>query len=372
MHFTVRSPFAILFSTLAIYFAVRLLVGEATVSRRFSMREEVDRRESASGEGGGEGENRRGSPGAEILGEFRYGWLGNLACCQLSLMVALMTKGTSWVVAIALVMLFAVQVFREVITRPITCRWGVCGLLLTLINIPVSIFSAGYDFESYDRYANLGGESELHFFEPTVVGRPGVISIEDGYLTFRWIDLLLHPQIDGRRQLDPRHRGSVWTQLYARANFAQFERHPRSWQTDNAFVLGLARATFILALYPMLLWLIGTATSIVAAVQRFRQLGVAGLLDNSMSLALLISLGYLAFIVKFTASYRDFSAMKFIYILPGALPMAMLWLQGANDVWNAWCHTHKAKWMMLVMLWLVPFLYVSTLVALIGQLWVTS
>lgn len=133
---------------------------------------------------------------------------------------------------------------------------GSTSLALIAIIIPMSILFSGHEFDSCDHYASRGRLTPLNFFEPTVVGRPGVISIEDAYLTFRWIDLLLHPQIDGRLALEPRHRGSLWTQLYGRANFAQFERHPRSWQTDSTLVLGLARVTFVLALWPMLLWLV--------------------------------------------------------------------------------------------------------------------
>ncbi len=83
-----------------------------------------------------------------------------------------------------------------------------------------------------------------------------------------------------------------------------------------------------------------TESSKQSAIQRSGQLlpppGQAGRKlpqSNFGSLfSLLVCLGYIAFIIKFTADYRDFAAMKLIYMLPGVLPFALALLEGMQTV----------------------------------------
>ena len=57
-----------------------------------------------------------------------------------------------------------------------------------------------------------------HLIEKTNPTRPGLTSVVDGLLTFRYVDLLRHPRNTQGRRVYPRHRTSVWTQVYARTH----------------------------------------------------------------------------------------------------------------------------------------------------------
>ena len=130
---------------------------------------------------------------------------------QLVLTCALMTKGTTWVVAIAMLLIFFIRALVDESKQQ--SRLFVCLYIVTVLNGLISIQLAGYDFEHYDVYANMGRGQPLHVWEKTNVGRPGVQSIVDGYLTFRIVDLVRDPQITNEKAIEQQHRTSVWTQL---------------------------------------------------------------------------------------------------------------------------------------------------------------
>jgi len=347
---------------------------------------------------------------------------------QLVLTCALMTKGTTWVVAIAMLHIFFIRALVDESKQQ--SRLFVCLYVLTALNGLISIALAGYDFEHYDAYANMGRGQPLHVWEKTSVGRPGVQSIVDGYLTFRIVDLVRDPQITNGVEIKQQHRTSVWTQLYARANFAQFEQHPPSWLTTDPNVMIIAKCSFVLGLLPLLFLLEGlargsldslralwrwvkrqpsrasagtrpTESSIPLPFQSSGQLlpppgqagrkaislGAASALGSSKRVAspdqswcvltqnnfgslfcLLICLGYIAFIIKFTADYRDFAAMKLIYMLPGVLPFALALLEGMQTVIERLRPYKFAERMVHCVLFCLVILHGVGIVALVKQL----
>jgi len=251
-------------------------------------------------------------------------WLG--AATQLIISAALMTKGTTWVVAIAMVIIFFV---RALIEESMWRSRLFAGLyVVTALNGLISIEIAGYDFGHYDVYANMGRCQPLYIWEKTNVGRPGVQSIVDGYLTFRIADLLRDPQITNDVPIEQQHRTSVWTQLYGRANFSQFEQHPPSWLTTDPNVMQVARCSIVLGLLPLLFLLVGLTRGGVRSILAWRTWGVPVQIDYARLFCVLVCFGYIAFIIKFTADYRDFAAMKLIYLLPGVLPFTLALAEG--------------------------------------------
>ena len=329
-------------------------------------------------------------------------WLSVAA--QFMLTCALMTKGTTWVVAIAMLIVFFVRALLDDSKQRSRLFAGL--YLVTALNGLVSIPLAGYDFEHYDVYANMGRDQPLHVWEKTSIGRPGVQSIVDGYLTFRIVDLVRDPQITNGVEIKQQHRTSVWTQLYARANFAQFEQHPPSWLTTDPNVIVIAKCSFVLGLLPLLFLLVGivrgslrslselwrwvkrqpsrasagtrpTESSIQSAFQSSGQLlpppGQAGRKaiqkSNFASLfSLLVCLGYIAFIIKFTADYRDFAAMKLIYMLPGVLPFALALLEGMQTVTERLRQFKSADRMVHCVLFCLVILHGAGIVALVKHL----
>ncbi len=245
---------------------------------------------------------------------------------QLLLSVAVMTKGITWVVAIAMVIVFLVRALIEESTERSRLFAGM--YVVTALNALVSIQLAGYDFDHYDVYANMGRGQPLYVWEKTSVGRPGVQSIVDGYLTFRIVSLLRDPQITNGIPIEQQHRTSVWTQLYARAHFAQFEQHPPSWLTTDRSVLMVARCSLVLGLLPLVFLLVGLACGGLRSMLAWRSWGVPDQSNYASLFCSLVCFGYIAFIIKFTADYRDFAAMKLIYMLPGVLPFAVALAEG--------------------------------------------
>ena len=337
-------------------------------------------------------------------------WLG--IGTQLVLICALMTKGTTWIVAIAMLFIFFFRALVEESKQQ--SRLYVCLYIVTVLNGLFSIQLAGYDFEHYDVYANLGRGKPLYFWEKTSVGRPGVQSIVDGYLTFRIVDLVRDPQITNERAIEQQHRTSVWTQLYARANFAQFEQHPKSWLTTDPNVMFIGRCSFVLGLLPLLFLLVGLAfgslramhelwlwvgqkriepealaekgietrsVSSMGSVKAASALG-SGNGDSPSSQSLiasqqssyarlfcsLVCLGYIAFIIKFTADYRDFAAMKLIYILPGVLPFALALLEGMQTAMDRLSQFKIVEPAVHCVLFCVVFLHGAGIVSLVNHL----
>ncbi len=328
---------------------------------------------------------------------------------QLMLTCALMTKGTTWVVAIAMLMIFLVRASLDESKQH--SRWFAGLYILTVLNGFASIQLAGYDFEHYDVYANMGRGQPLHVWEKTSVGRPGVQSIVDGYLTFRIMDLVRDPQITNGKAIEQQHRTSVWTQLYARANFAQFEQHPKSWLTNDPNVLLIAKCSLVLGLLPLVFLLVGLARGSLRSTRQLwlwvglkkiepealadngsrasetRSVGSASASGSSKSdfssgqssgvpqqsnfaslFSLLVCLGYIAFIIKFTADYRDFAAMKLIYMLPGVLPLALSLLEGMQTVTERLSHVKFVDRMVHCLLLCLVILHVAGIVALVKQL----
>ncbi len=291
---------------------------------------------------------------------------------QVALSCALMTKGTTWVVPIAILIIFLLRSFLEESKKQ--SRWFAGLYVATALNCFVSIQLAGYDFVHYDVYANKGRGHPLYLWEKTIVGRPGVQSIVDGYFTFRIVDLILDPQIardpqlPGGVRIGQRHCTSVWTQLYARTNFAQYEQHPASWLTTKPYVIFIARCSYVLGLLPLLFLLVGLARGILRSLHAWKSFGMPQPGNYASLFSLLVCLGYIAFIIKFTADYRDFAAMKLIYILPGVLPFAYALLEGMQTAIGQRCHVRFVGQIVHCSLLCLLILHCAGIAALVAQL----
>jgi Dolichyl-phosphate-mannose-protein mannosyltransferase len=281
------------------------------------------------------------------------------------LSLALMTKGTTWVVGIAMLIVLLIRAMKDESRK--TSIFFVVLYVITSLNGLLSIQFAGYDFERYDVYANRGRGTPLYFWEKTDVGRPGVQSIVDGYLTFRIVSLLRDPQITNGVSNEQSHRTSVWTQLYARANFAQYEQHPKSWRTTDRNALSVAKCSIVLGLLPLAFLWMGIASGFVRTVGAWRTWGIRGF-DYSRFFCSLLCAGYIAFIIKFTADYRDFAAIKLIYMLPGVLPFSLAMLDGAQKVAGPLARIRIVRHLLDGILGSVILLHALGIVLLVRQL----
>jgi hypothetical protein len=189
-------------------------------------------------------------------------------------------------------------------------------------------YGANYVQEGTPFGINIEPQPFPHIFEKTYVNRPGVTSIADSYFTFRWIDLLKTPYISTQgSEAYPRHRTSLWTQVYARANSLHFDQWPLSWQTQDAWIINIGRVIFVLALVPAGLFLLGL-------LRRVSSLRKPSFLSEADYLAIMLHClalaGYIAFLVIYTLRYRDFATMKAIFIFPALISMTFFLGSGLN------------------------------------------
>ncbi len=205
------------------------------------------------------------------------------------------------------------------------------------------------------------------FWKETYYGRPGITSVANSYLTFRFMDMLKHPMITNGEEIIPLHRTSFWSQLYGRAHFIYFDAWPYSWQTWNPDLIDLGRVILVIALLPTGLFLWGFIREVgrwATAVARF-DLGFVALSHEWMFLFFFTA--YIVFLLYGTAIYRDFCFIKAIFVFPAILAAAHIFTVGLDPAYKA---LDKARWKLILDLGLgsLLVLYGWSVVSLILKL----
>jgi hypothetical protein len=166
-------------------------------------------------------------------------------------------------------------------------------------------------------------------FKQRPVAQPGILSVQDGFFTFKFIDLLRHPRIEnGPAYLSS--RTSLWTQLYGRAYSVHFDNWPYSWSTTGEQGFPLSRAIYILALLPTLLLLVGAAMEIFLTLKSLIKRNPALAAETNYGLTALIFSGFVLFIILYALEYRDYSVMKAIFLYPAMLAFPLLFLRAGE------------------------------------------
>lgn len=304
---------------------------------------------------------------------FRTGGRRPLAVMSIATVLATLSKGNGLVVFAAIVVTFGLALVRA---------GGMAGLARSQALRPGTAFVgffllAATVFGSYrsnwedtgNPFAINGDPAPLpHWFEPTYVYRPGTTSIVQTYFTFRFIGLMREPAITNGIPPHPRHRTSLWSQLYGRAHLAHFSQHPPSWKNASSLVFGLARAILVLALLPTALLIAGVARGALRLVlDRRSETTHAGerLAENLLVLTII---GFLSFIVLYTLTYRDFATMKAEFLFPALYPCAVLL---ARELDRARARLESRRWRpgaIPAALTALLLLYVADVVVLAAQL----
>jgi hypothetical protein len=132
-------------------------------------------------------------------------------------------------------------------------------------------------------------------------------------------------------------------------------------------VLDLGRLIFVFALFPMVIMLSGLLKNVLSAV---RLTVTARLADRPLSDWLLVisSVGYILFIVALRLQFKDFGAIKAIYLLPGFLGFLLLFARECERFY-AWC-ADKRLWSRSadVIFAGLLLLYIADATILLGQL----
>ena len=160
------------------------------------------------------------------------------------------------------------------------------------------------------------------FFEKTYVRRPGIVSIQDGILTFKFIELLQYPRLTLGATDYPAHRTSLWTDVYASANSLHFYNYPDLWHTTPDFPV--SRGIFVLALLPAVLLLLGVVLGWFNLLKGVFETSNIVLICRSYGLFDIVFIGYVVFIIALALQYRDFSTMKAVYIYPAIFSFSVL------------------------------------------------
>jgi hypothetical protein len=207
------------------------------------------------------------------------------------------------------------------------------------------------------------------FFKKEPYERPGVTSIADSYLTFRFFELLQFPKITNDVNVYPRHRTSLWSQLYGRTNFIYYDNWPVAWQTNNTILFDAGRIIFVLALLPSSLFIMALLKRIYLWFKTVFLLKWTIIAENNDWLFDVFLIGYISSIILFTMKYRDFCSMKAIYIFPALLPATVFLSEGILYIYKL----REKKLFLISMLdsifYSLMFLYSFTIASLIWKLW---
>jgi hypothetical protein len=294
-----------------------------------------------------------------------------------SIILAISTKVTGIIVFLAIIIgfLLAVRVGDEKISRKLTnfAILLIAVVTLTTLNPLSQIITNTQKFGS-PFVSSVAWLPLPDFFKQTThyqgyQFRPGIVSIQDGFFTFKISDLLKYPLITNNRDTYPPQRTSFWTMLYADSNSLHFQNWPISWQTKNDENFAISRGIFILASLATLILITGFLFELITFLKALFSGDKSKMRSQSYAIFLITSGGYIVFLMVSTLLYRDFSYVKLIYILPGLLAFTWLFLRGFDYISHLLASVGRwGKW--LVNGWLIVLLgfYVWDVVAMISQL----
>ncbi|MGD0750462.1 MAG: glycosyltransferase family 39 protein [Anaerolineales bacterium] len=247
------------------------------------------------------------------------------------------SKTNAWVTAIVIV----ITLFIQTLSKPgrylksaidaIAFLFAV--LLLSVVN-PLTQYVTNYEEYGKPVLMNI---NTLPL--PPLVGitkyndRGGILSIRDGFFTFKFINLLEHPRIDYEHDNYPPNRTSFWTMLYASANSASFSNYPPSWTTSGTQGFLLDQGIFILAILPFFLLLMGGLMETFVLLRGIFRRDSIALQNTSYGLFSLTFIGYIAFAILYALLYQTFLVLKAIFIFPALLVFPLLFLRTAEPAY---------------------------------------
>jgi hypothetical protein len=206
-------------------------------------------------------------------------------------------------------------------------------LVLSMIN-PLTQYVANYETSGKPILMNINTLPLPPFVGITKYNdRGGILSIRDGFFTFKFINLLKHPRIEYEHDNYPANRTSFWTMLYGSANSASFTNYPPSWSTSGTQGFLLTRGIFILAILPVFLLLIGGLMETFVLLRGIFIRDFIVLQNTSYGLFSLTFIGYIAFAILYALLYQTFLVLKAIFIFPALLAFPLLFLRTAEPAY---------------------------------------
>jgi hypothetical protein len=283
-----------------------------------------------------------------------------------------LSKGNGLVIFIAVLAVFAMAVYWARDSDDLRRSTAALYAFIFLLSYSALVPTLGPYWTHYRQYGSAFAINQ----EPDPLP---VSSLAESLVTFRLGDLLKNPVI--KKQSDNIHpltQTSLGSELYGRTHFVHFDSWPPSWQLPNwrstkerewvsSVILNDGRLIFLCALLPTMLMLTGLLRSLISAA-RMLVAAQASKLRLTDWLLVFTTVGYILFIVAVRLRFRDFGAIKAIYIFPGLLGFLTLFARECERFYRRCEQSRILRLSADTIIMSLLFLYVLDITALIGQL----
>jgi hypothetical protein len=252
-----------------------------------------------------------------------------------------LSKGTGVVIYLGAAVLFAARAVAPDLGKGLRRN---AWLALSLAVVPALVLFIAFGPYVYNYHARGSpfalGVAESgglpKFCEPTPARRdeaweyPGILSVCDGYLTFKIADVVRQPYITIGTDDYSGARTSLWTQIYARARFLFFEQWPPTWRLLSPEVIWTGRLAMLFGLLTMAVTGYGFFDALrhVALPPSLR--GWIDRLWSPEGAIAVFGLAMLASSAWLNAVHRDSANMKAIYLYPAVLCAVWSFVRGAT------------------------------------------
>ncbi len=253
----------------------------------------------------------------------------------ISVSLGISSKTNVWVTAIAIfisleVMAWAGREHRRKYTQQVIIFFA-CITIIAVLN-PLNQYISNFQDHRSPIVNNIATQPLPHLFTRTTYARPGILSIADGFSTFRFVELIQHPRVERDEEIIPLFRTSFWSLLYGRAHSIHFDNWPPTWSTSDSSLFPLSRAILLLAIPPTFLVLLGAWIELRLLLKGLvtRDRGLVSKADFGLSA--LVFYGYILFLIFYALIYRDHSVIKGIFIFPGLLSCLVLFSRAVESI----------------------------------------
>lgn len=286
--------------------------------------------------------------------------------------LAVATKTNGWVTVIAISIAFSVRSSLSentfVARFLFAATYPILVLSLILLN-PLAQYIQNFQRHGSPLLLNMDPQPHPFLFKKTYTPYAGILSIQDGFLTFKLWNLLEESitYLPDDVSSDS-HRTSLWTRLYGSANSIHFENYPPSWRIADSPPYWLYRGIFILALLPTAIMLIGFITEIYETIRGVLSRNLLFLNNSSYGLFALLLAGHILFIILYAFEYRIYTVMKAVFIYPGLLAFLVFFMKGAVVISSRLQLENRYITTAFVLMTVLPILYTLDVAILILQL----
>jgi len=248
--------------------------------------------------------------------------------------LAILTKTNGWVnvIAVAGTMMIWI-IFNPSRIDTIKRFFYLAGFVIAVVSLVILSPLSQY-VQNYQKYGspvalNIDPLPPPKLFDKTYPDGAGILSVWDGYFTFKLGSLLKEPVIPVEDKIDEdSSTTSLWTRLYASASSIHYENYPPSWRPFDTAFYWVYRGNYILALLPAAIMLFYAALEIYWIIKDVFTRNYQLLHEISYGLFTVVFIGQILFVMLYAYEYRIQSVMKAIFIYPALLSMFLFFSRG--------------------------------------------